>query len=194
MKKICSKCQIEKDINDFPASKRGKYGKHSMCKECKNKNQKKWRKNNKKHVQGYKEKYRQTDKHKQYMKKYLESYKDRLHERNKQRRKNEPEYKLLDNLRSRLRAALKGTAKHESTKKLLGCTIEEFKIYLENKFELGMNWDNHGLFGWHIDHIIPCCKFKLSEKEDQKKCFHYSNMQPLWSFDNLSKKRKNWGT
>ena len=53
-----------------------------------------------------------------------------------------------------------------------------------------MKWDNHGLYGWHIDHIQPCNSFDLSNEEEQKKCFHYSNMQPLWAFDNLSKGAK----
>lgn len=50
-----------------------------------------------------------------------------------------------------------------------------------------MNWGNHGLEGWHIDHIIPCNAFDLSDESQQKKCFHFSNLQPLWAFENLSK-------
>jgi len=58
----------------------------------------------------------------------------------------------------------------------------------------GMTWDNHGtgkngkgMKEWHIDHIIPCCKFNLSKDEEQRKCFHYSNLQPLWASDNMKK-------
>ena len=57
--------------------------------------------------------------------------------------------------------------------------------YLAAKFQEGMSWDNHG--EWHIDHIKPCCKFNLLDDEEQRKCFHYTNLQPLWSKDNLSK-------
>jgi hypothetical protein len=70
---------------------------------------------------------------------------------------------------------------------LLGCSVEELKKYLEIKFKEGMSWNNYGLRGWHIDHIIPCSKFDLIKEEEQKKCFHFSNLQPLWWNENLSK-------
>ena len=50
-----------------------------------------------------------------------------------------------------------------------------------------MTWQNHGKFGWHIDHINPCSRFNLSDIEQQKQCFHYSNLQPLWWWENLKK-------
>ena len=50
-----------------------------------------------------------------------------------------------------------------------------------------MSWENYGMHGWHLDHIIPCCSFNLQNEEELKKCFHYSNYQPLWAKDNLSK-------
>lgn len=73
---------------------------------------------------------------------------------------------------------------------LLGCTIEYFKIHIEQQFVDGMNWGNQGRFGWHIDHIIPCSRFDLTKESEQRKCFHYSNMQPLWGQDNLRKSNK----
>ncbi len=59
------------------------------------------------------------------------------------------------------------------------------KKYLEGKFTEGMTWENHGT--WHIDHRRPICSFNLLDEEEQKKCFHYTNLQPLWATDNLSK-------
>lgn len=70
---------------------------------------------------------------------------------------------------------------------LLGCTIEEFRAYLESKFTEGITWDNYGKQGWVIDHIIPCRSFDLTKIEEQKKCFNYKNMQPLWNTDNQKK-------
>jgi hypothetical protein len=57
--------------------------------------------------------------------------------------------------------------------------------FLEKKFLPGMNWENYG--EWHIDHIVPCSSFDLSKSEQQKICFNYSNLQPLWAADNIRK-------
>ena len=78
--------------------------------------------------------------------------------------------------------------KSASTIKLLGCTIEEFKIHLEKQFKPGMNWSNYG--EWHVDHIQPCITFDLSKKLEQSKCFHYTNLRPLWKLENLNRPRK----
>ena len=72
---------------------------------------------------------------------------------------------------------------------LVGCTIEELKIYLEKQFKEGMTWENRGIV-WHIDHIKPISKFDLTNEEEQKKCFHYTNLQPLFAIDNLRKSNK----
>jgi len=95
-------------------------------------------------------------------------------------------FKLTNYLRKRIWAALKGICKSKSTLKLLGCSVEKFKQHLESKFTLGMSFKNYGK--WHIDHIKPCAKFNLSKVSEQKKCFHYTNLQPLWAIDNLKKK------
>lgn len=76
---------------------------------------------------------------------------------------------------------------------LLGCTIEELRTHLEAQFQEGMTWDNYGRDGWHIDHIKPCSSFDLLKEAEQRECFHYTNLQPLWAKDNLSKGAKlNW--
>jgi hypothetical protein len=113
-----------------------------------------------------------------------------------QTHKNEPQYKILQVLRGRFYSAVvkqqKGK-KASSTKNIIGCSIEELRKYLESKFEKDMSWSNLGMYGWHIDHIIPCSYFDLTKPSEQKKCFNYTNLQPLWAHDNLSKSNKlNW--
>jgi len=83
--------------------------------------------------------------------------------------------------------------KSDTFANLLGCTLEFFISHIESKFKKDMTWENKGVFGWHIDHIIPCASFDLTKPSEQKKCFHYTNLQPLWAYDNLSKGSKlNW--
>ena len=72
--------------------------------------------------------------------------------------------------------------------KLCGCSLEKLKQHLESQFTEGMTWDNKG--DWHVDHIKPCASFDLTNPEEQKKCFHYTNLQPLWALDNMKKGAK----
>ena len=99
----------------------------------------------------------------------------------------ETEYKITQCLRSRVGKAIKlsGGSKSHKTMRLLGCTIDYVRQHLEAQFAEGMTWDNHG--DWHIDHIIPCAAFDLTDESQQFKCFNYTNLQPLWASDNMSK-------
>lgn len=90
--------------------------------------------------------------------------------------------------RGRTKIAVKREYRSGSCLQLLGCDITFLKKYIESKFTEGMSWDNYG--EWHIDHIIPCYKFDLSDPEQQKICFNYKNLQPLWAKDNLRKGNK----
>jgi hypothetical protein len=83
--------------------------------------------------------------------------------------------------------ALSGINKVASTEELLGCSFDVFVEHLQSQFKDGMSWDNRGRTGWHIDHIRPCASFDLSDPDQQRQCFHYTNMQPLWAADNFSK-------
>lgn len=96
-------------------------------------------------------------------------------------------FRITKNLRGRIYVALKRGVKSDPTMKLLGCTIDEFKAYFESLFTEGMSWGQYMEGGIHIDHIIPCAKFDLTDPEQQRKCFHYTNLQPLWAVDNLRK-------
>jgi hypothetical protein len=117
--------------------------------------------------------------------------------RNPQRRKkvkeqyqNNINFKLLIICRTRLYKALKNKHKIFHTIELFGCSINDLKRHLEQQFKNGMNWNNYGLKGWHIDHIKPCSSFDLTDPKQQKECFHYTNLQPLWAKDNLEKGNK----
>lgn len=108
----------------------------------------------------------------------------------KERSKVDLNFKLSRQLRVRLNIALKRSVKSGSAVSDLGCSIEELKSYLESKFELGMNWNNYGLRGWHIDHVIPLCTFDLTNREEFLKACHYTNLQPLWWTANLKKSKR----
>ncbi len=128
------------------------------------------------------------------LKKYRKDNREKIQKHNtkyeRDRKKIDPAFKLVKTLRSRLGTALKNqkAIKSDKTMELVGCTIPFLRGYLEAKFKVGMSWDNHG--EWHIDHIKPCASFNLLNEEEQKKCFHYKNLQPLWADDNLSKGAK----
>lgn len=96
---------------------------------------------------------------------------------------------------SRILAALrsKKNPKSATTEALLGCSIAFFRDYIASQFTDGMSWENHATTGWHIDHRIPCSAFDLSDPEQQRKCFHYTNLQPMWAKQNVLKSGKHPG-
>lgn len=81
-----------------------------------------------------------------------------------------------------------GKRKDDVTENLLGCDMIYFINYISSKFTEGMTLENYGKFGWHFDHIKPCKRFDLTSKDEQKKCFHYTNMQPLWATNKIAEK------
>ena len=141
---------------------------------------------------------RDCDEYREQARQYVASYKEKtpLEERQARSRKykqNElstPQGKLKVVLRKRLWSAFKNNQKTGSAINDLGCSIDELKIHLENQFKEGMNWDNHGKFGWHIDHIKPLSSFDLTKREELLVACHYSNLQPLWWYENLQKHDK----
>lgn len=127
-----------------------------------------------------------------YREKQRQRRQNRLEEKRKydreysaKRRAEDIKFRIMENLRNRLRLAVKNNQKAGGTLELIGCDIDVLKQRLSSKFKPGMTWENYG--DWHIDHIIPCCVFDLTIEENQRKCFHYSNLQPLWEKENLAK-------
>lgn len=115
--------------------------------------------------------------------------KEKKNERCRERYRLDTEYRLQRILRSRLTQALddKRAFKWDTAFDLLGCSIDELMAHIQKQWKPGMSWDNYSREGWHIDHIIPCAAFDLTKPEEQCKCFHWSNLQPLWAKENLSK-------
>jgi len=104
---------------------------------------------------------------------------------------NDPVFAARVNLSTRIAHALRrnhGIRKSQKTLDLLGCSLVELRSHLEAKFQPGMSWDNYG--AWHVDHIRPCASFDLSDPAQQRVCFHYTNLQPLWASDNFHKSAK----
>lgn len=162
--RICYTCDEFKELDQFYFRKqRNKY--HTTCKECLCK-QAKIRDSQSKYTGATKERKRL------YMRKRL---------------KTDRNFSILQNLRGRIRKAIKGSCKSGTTEDLLGCSIEQARAHLESQFTEGMTWENYGLHGWHIDHIRPCSSYDLTSPEQQRECFHYTNMQPLWAVDNIKK-------
>ncbi|MBW8384249.1 MAG: hypothetical protein K0M69_17230 [Youngiibacter sp.] len=84
--------------------------------------------------------------------------------------------------------AIKGESKSDATLDLIGCTPEHLRGHIESQFEDGMTWETYGR--WHVDHIIPCSAFDLSNPVELKRCFNYKNLRPLWAEQNLRKSNK----
>lgn len=106
----------------------------------------------------------------------------------KQRYRNDIQFRLKVILRNRIRQSIKTDTKVGSAVKDLGCSIEELKVHLESKFQPGMSWSNIG--EWHIDHIVPLSSFDLTNREQFLRACHYTNLQPLWSLDNIAKSNR----
>lgn len=124
-------------------------------------------------------------------KKYVSSVKgiNKRREYQKARLKIDASYKFVRNLRSQLNKIMRrnSTVKVTGSMQLVGCSSQALLKHLEDQFTEGMSLDNYGYYGWHIDHIRPCASFELTDPEQQKQCSHYTNLQPLWWYDNFSK-------
>jgi hypothetical protein len=190
--KTCSICNEEKTENEFPfRNDSQKYRK--WCKKCETERVRSYASQNKESVkasqaaryQKNKEKY--YEKQKEWIQSNLDSHREYHRTYANTRYNNDINFRLSNAMRSRVRAAVKsgGGEKAALTMELIGCTIDQLRTFLEAEFSDGMTWDNYG--EWHIDHDRPCASFNLEDPEEQKRCFHWTNLQPLWAKDNLSK-------
>ena len=116
---------------------------------------------------------------------YQREHKEENNKRRTERRKNDIQFRMACNLRSRMVRVAKNKCKSGSAIRDLGCSIGQFRLYIENQFELGMTWDNYG--EWHLDHIQPLSSFNLEDRSEFITASNWLNYQPLWGKDNISK-------
>lgn len=213
--KECNKCKLNKNLIEFGKDSRNKDGLKYSCKECSSKYKKnydtknidkkieynkKYKIENKEQVKEYeKSRYKKNKiKISEYSKAYKEKNKERDRAKNNEtkrkykanRIKKDHLYKFSINIRSLISGSFKkkGYSKKTQSFKILGCSYEEFKNYIESLWKPWMNWSNYGKYngtlnyGWDIDHIIKLSSAK--SEEDIIKLNHHSNLQPLCSYVN----------
>ena len=187
--KKCKMCLNEYSLNNFYKHNKTKDGLFNECKNCVKEKSKFYHKENSvkisekskiyrlKNRNYFNKKNKEWNKKSEYGKKYQQ---DRLN--------NDTFFKFKNRLRTLLRNSItkQGFTKKSKSFEILGCDYESVVIYLEKKFSVGMNWNNHGK--WHIDHIIPISSAK--NEEEVLKLNHYTNLQPLWAKENLIKYNK----
>ena len=179
--KICKKCKTKKILLEFYKGS-GKYGYEAQCKNCRKEvseeTTKRYRKNNKEKLYLSKKKWIQNNLDRCKQSKRLYTFKKKREDIN---------YKLASNLRSRISTAIKGNQKSGSAVRDLGCSIQEFKLYIENQFQSGMTWNNYGKNGWELDHVIPLSEFNLTNRMEFLEACNWLNIQPLWKLENIIK-------
>jgi hypothetical protein len=200
--KLCKSCNLTKEDTEF-------YKGNAKCKSCKIQYQKNYANKNIEKLKTYKKKYRSEnkdeikDKLANYYKDNSEKIKDRARHNysinrdkkieyqtnyQRERRINDPIFKLKHSVSRMIRNSLKSKKfrKNSRSVDILGCSIEYFKSYIENRFEDNMTWENYGKV-WDIDHIIPLSS--AINEEDVIRLNHYLNLQPLDSYINRNIKR-----
>lgn len=163
--KICHKCGRALPKASFAKSTRASDGLQASCSACK---------------RDYRAKAKSKD-----PKKFNEIKAQRARERYAR----DVNARIINNLRGRLQKFIHNKY-GKSYEDRLGCTLQEFKTHIEKQFKEGMSWENYGFKTWHIDHIQPMSSFDLTKESELLACCHYTNMQPLWASDNLSKGNK----
>ena len=179
----CRKCYIK--LND-----ENKVTNQKLCRNCNSIICKEYKQKNKEAISIYNKKYKAE--HKTEIDKYNHDYnklnRTTIQKRHtvylREKRKNDINYKISIACRNRIKKLVKGTHK---TSTLIDCSKDILMEWLKSNFTSEMTFENHGSY-WHIDHVIPCKHFDLTNEKQLKMCFHWSNLQPLKASTNLSKK------
>jgi hypothetical protein len=197
--KNCNKCKEVKPYEFFSKYKPCKDGYQTTCKKCMVQIVKKYNSQNKEKINEYQNQYQKEyrkenkEKNKEYNKKYQKENRKKINEYYKSYRKNRIQNDSLFRFSSYTRTLIKGSFKRNNkfkkntkTENILGCTIEEFRNYIEIKFTKKMTFENYG--EWHLDHIIPISSAQT--EEEVIRLNHYTNFQPMWAKENISKGNK----
>lgn len=217
--KRCIKCLQEKSLESFSLDRQKRDGRQGSCKECtqlyRDLNREIIKKKSRENLElkrGYcKMKYteegeklyqqiiqkqrRDRPEAKEKITKYQAEYnKINRESRSAKRRERlqiDPLFKLSASIRNNISGAFQRACqgifwKQGSTIELLGCSFEDFTSYIASQFTEGMTLENYG--EWHLDHIVPLAT--AITREDIVRLNHYTNFQPLWAKDNLSKGAK----
>ena len=209
--KICCKCKNEKYLEFFGKLKNSPDGLRYDCKECRKeyniknkemiqeKNKEYYTLNksniliknseyrilNKEKILEQRQEYRNKEDIKLHIKQKNKEYLPIKKAKIKERRKNDNFFRVSEILRSKFNRAIKRNKYSD----FLGCDLQFFKCWIEYRFQSDMNWDNLGKI-WHIDHILPINCFDFTNETDIKICFHWTNLQPLYATENISKSNK----
>lgn len=182
-KKYCYTCKRVLKKNCFGNLKITKDGLNTICLDCRRASVKEYSTQNSEKI--YENK-------KEYIKNNMRMILDRQNKWLKNKKKTDNEFRLLCNLRNRIRNYLKSKGRSKKISKrtieMIGCSCSELREHIEKNFTEGMNWSNYGRKGWHVDHIIPLSSAK--NEEEMIKLNHYTNLQPLWAIDNIKKGKK----
>lgn len=192
--KKCSKCRLEKEVeNEFYKRSNSKDGYRHECKECRKKRDAEYYQNNKEKRSLQKKQYYQNNRKIiiNNNTNYRKNNREHLNKKTRERINNRPDLKFLENTRKRIRNYFKSinVTKKNKTFDIIGCSPQNLKLYIENQFDDGMNWNNYGMYGWHLDHKIPLSSARNNQEKIYELC-HYTNLKPLWSKDNLKKGSK----
>ena len=203
--KDCTNCgkNLEKNTKNFryKSKKKGILTFRSVCRPCERKLYSEFIKTpHGKKIKAIRDKrYKSSSKGRAADKRYYDKNQPILMKKSVARRaikrRTDAHTKIRDNLALRMRLALReqNLTKRNTTNQLVGCSIKFLKKYLEEMFYPNpetnemMSWKNYSIKGWHIDHIRACSKFDLSDEKQQKECFNYKNLQPLWAKENILK-------
>jgi len=163
--------------------------------EYRKKNREKIRERQRKWAREHPRPYYWNESRREIQRRYRAKHKEEIAEKRrkkfKERLKNDINFRLNWLIRGRISRAIKLQLgkKAYKTIELLGCSIQTARNHIESQFDDSMTWDNHGEV-WEIDHIIPIALFDLRKKENQKRAFHYTNLQPLIKMENRTKGSK----